>query len=202
MTHRPTEPSHPRRRPAGRSAVALLTLALALPALSACTATPAPEEIRGQLERELPGTHFEPEEHIRLGRFSLALVRGILNMVDDEDSDVDQARKIMAGLRRVDVATYRVTALPELDDRVLSPLLDRLHRGGWQTVVRARESGSHAWILTRGEAGEVFAHLFVVSLERDELVIVRLDGHLDRVLAEAIADHPQQATRALTGGEG
>ena len=31
----------------------------------------------------------------------------------------------------------------------------------------------------------------MVSLEKDELTLVRLDGHLDRAVAAAMAEHPK-----------
>ena len=49
----------------------------------------------------------------------------------------------------------------------------------------------------RSDPDGSFRNLFVVSLERDELTLVRVDGRLDRVLAEAMAKDPK---KALGGG--
>ena len=177
-----------------------LFLALAFGALSTgCAGGPSIDTVRWEIERRIPEARFEPEEHIRLGRISMGLIHGILRMVPDKD--VDEARRIVSEVHGVEVATYRVKSLPNLDRLEKETGFERdLARAGWTVAVRTREADERTWIfLHNGENGSV-SNLFVVSLDKSELTLVRLDGHLDRAFAAAIAEHPQKMAKQIGAG--
>jgi hypothetical protein len=184
-----------------------LLVTLALGALSTgCAGGPSIDTVRWEIERRIPEARFEPEEHIRLGRISMGLIHGILRMVPDKD--VDEARQIVNEVHRVEVATYRVKSLPNLDrlDR-----LDRLGtetgferdlaRAGWTMAVRTREKDERTWIFLHDGEGGSLSNLFVVSLDKSELTLVRLDGRLDRAFAAAVAEHPQRMAKQIGAGD-
>jgi hypothetical protein len=176
-------------------------IVLALGALSAgCAGGPSIDTVRWEIERRIPEARFEPEEHIRLGRISMGLIHGILHMVSDKD--VDEARQIVNEVHRVEVATYRVKSLPNLDRLEKETGFERdLARAGWTVAVRTREADGRTWIfLHNGENGDV-SNLFVVSLDKSELTLVRLDGHLDRAFAAAVAEHPQKMAKQIGAGD-
>src|SRR5690348_15601396 len=86
---------------------ALLAAALAF---AACAGPPSAEEVRGEIERQIPGARFEREEHLRLGRFSLGLVRWLASF--DQDKEDEKDRALLYAISRVEVATYKVRSLP------------------------------------------------------------------------------------------
>ncbi|HEV7504289.1 MAG TPA: DUF4252 domain-containing protein [Thermoanaerobaculia bacterium] len=177
-------------------------IALALAALTTgCAGGPSVDTVRWEIERRIPEARFEPEEHIRLGRISMGLIHGILRMVPD----AEEGRQIVNEVHRVEVATYRVKSLPNLDrlDRLGSEtgFEHDLARAGWTMAVRTRDKGERTWIFLHDGEGGSLSNLFVVSLDKSELTLVRLDGRLDRAFAAAVAEHPQKMAKQIGAGD-
>lgn len=167
----------------------LVTLALAVPLLAGCDGEPpSAARVRAHLERSLPGVRFHRSEHVRLGRFTMALVRGLVRVAAVEDRET---RQIVGSIRRVEVATYRVDGSFEADAVRVPPDLERrLAGGGWQPLVREREEGSLSWVFVKSDEEGAIRNLYVVALDPDELTVVDLAGSLDELMAAAIADDP------------
>ncbi|HEV7784338.1 MAG TPA: DUF4252 domain-containing protein [Thermoanaerobaculia bacterium] len=176
-------------------------IVLALGALSTgCAGSPSIDTVRWEIERRIPEARFEPEEHIRLGRISMGLIHGILRLVSD--SDVAEARQIVNEVHRVEVATYRVKSLPNLDRLGKETGFEReLARAGWTMAVRTRDKDERTWIFLHDGDGGSLSNLFVVSLDKSELTLVRLDGRLDRAFAAAVAEHPQKMAKQIGAGD-
>lgn len=172
------------------SVVAVLS-SLALP-LAGCGEPPSVDQVTRDIQKWIPGVRFEREEHIRLGRIKLGLAKGILRMVDDEDGPEERA--ILREVDRVEVATYRVRHLPDmsgLPEKV--PAFEReLAHWGWSLTVKAQEDNSPAWLFTRADDRGGLKNVLVVDLDGHELTVVRVDGRIDRILAEAIAERPRE----------
>jgi hypothetical protein len=174
-----------------RHAALLLSLLAASSLLIGCGGSPSVEEVHRELQSRFPHARFEPVEHVHLGRISLGLLHGLVRMTDAGDGD-DQASTIVSGIGGVDYASYKVRDLPDLDGLAGSPrFAQQLARSGWSLMVRSRENAERTWVYVRSDEKGALRNLFVVSLEKDELTLVRLDGHLDRAVAAALAEHPK-----------
>jgi hypothetical protein len=168
-----------------------LLLLLAAATLGACASTPSAEEVRGEIERQIPGARFERAEHLRLGRFSLGVVRWLASFDHDKNDEADRA--LFNAISGVEVATYKVRSLPPIERLSLPDTLERqLREGGWTTMVRNSEKNEQTWVLYRGKNQEVIRDLYVVCLDAKELSLVRVSGHLDRLMAAAMAEHPKK----------
>jgi hypothetical protein len=179
-----------------RNALVLpLLLTLGLPLAGCGAGSPSVETVRLEIERRIPEARFERESHIRLGRLTLGLARRIVHIADPGDPDT----AVLDDIRRIEVATYRVRSLPDLDRRMTDETrFERaLARAGWSTAVKAREHGSRTWIFVRGDQDGLLSNLFVVDLEPGELTLVRLDGRLDHAVAMGLAEHPQKLAREM-----
>ena len=86
----------------------------------------------------------------------------------------------------------------DVDAHALNSLDRRLGKQGWNRLVRVREEGEITWVFTRENGGEI-RDLFVVALDRDEMVIVRVGGRLDQVMADLIAEDPSGFGASLGG---
>jgi Domain of unknown function (DUF4252) len=183
-----------------RQAVSLIGLLSLASLATGCAGSPSVDQVRWEIERRVPEAHFEKEEHITLGRVSLGLARGLIRMVPGKV----EGQEALTSVRRVEVATYRVSDLPDLSD-IDSKLRfeKKLAQDGWSMMVRTRDSGSRAWMFVRDNGKGALRNLFVVDLDDSELTLVRIDGRLDQAFAEAIADRPKDAVRTVQGeGEG
>ncbi len=66
--------------------------------------------------------------------------------------------------------------------------------GAWPMVVE-RDGFDSSWVFGHGDKGGEVDGLLVVEFRGDELEIVRLDGSIDRLMAEAIAEEHSAAGR-------
>lgn len=185
-----------------KALAAIVPLLLALPLLGCGAGSPSVDTVRWEIERRIPEARFERESHIRLGRITLGLARRIVHLIDS-DNPGDPGTKVLDDVRRIEVATYRVHSLPDLEHRLdgQTGFEQALARSGWTMVLRERDHGSRTWIFLRTDAQGALSNLYVVSLDPSELTLVRLDGHLDRAMADSIADHPKKLAEEIGGGE-
>lgn len=188
-------------RGAGAALRATLAVAVALVALATtgCWESPGPEPIRRAVEAQVPGARFDREVHVRLGRMTTGLARWIANRALDDEDDAE-AKIMVNAVRRVEVAVYTNRShLPDdsVEGVTMPPALRKmLAREGWAVMAEARDPGSTAWVLVeqdpRPGAGMIHG-IYVVSLEPDELAIVRLEGRFDEAFAKIFADDPHGA---------
>jgi len=160
-----------------------------------CKQSPSAEQVRLELEQQLPGAEFERQSHIHLGRISMGAVKQVLRFTSPKGST---ERKLIASLKRVDVATYRMVSPPDNPAPTnLSVLQHRLERAGWSVVVKERDLDERTWVISREDDSGSIRSLCVVSLDAYELEVVSVDGRLDEFLAAAIADDPSGFVQGL-----
>ncbi len=171
----------------GIRTLAVLVLPVAL-LTAGCRDTPSAAELKFEIERQIPGAHLERESHIHLGRVAMSLAKKIVRWANVED---EEGVRMMRHIRKVCVATYRVHSLPaeELDTRRLE---QRLAKRGWEAMVKERDGNERTWVFTRAEEDDAISNLYVVALDRSELTVVDLAGRIDRVMADAFADNPDE----------
>jgi hypothetical protein len=162
--------------------------------LSGCGGAPSVEEVRWEIQHRFPEARFEREDHVHLGRFSMAFVHGIVRLAARNEKD-EEGTRIVSAIHSVDVATYKVHGLPDFARLTGDTSFERqLARAGWSTMIRTREgNGDRTWVFTHAGSQGSLSNLFVVTLEKDELTLVRVDGRLDQAIAAALAEHPRSA---------
>jgi len=160
-----------------------------------CKQSPTAEQVRLELEYQLPGAKFERESHLHLGRVSMGAVKQLMRLTLPKGSS---ERQIIARLTRVDVATYRVVSLPEEQLTSKMPALDRhLEQAGWTIAVKERDFDERTWLVYREDKKGSIRSLCIVSLDLEELAVVSVDGRLDELLAQAIANDPDGFVQSL-----
>lgn len=188
----------------GRTIPTVVLVATTL-ALAGCWEGPGVEGVRRAVEHQLPGSDFDQEVHLRLGRLTMGFAHWVVDLaLDDRDEDERQARTIVNAVHRVEVGVFvprRPPSDAELDALALPRSLDRmLRQGGWQVMLETRTAGERAWILSRQEGGTIRG-LYLVSLDPTELSVVRLEGRFDDAFARALSERPREAAdRILAEG--
>jgi len=171
-----------------------LLLPLAAAALAGCAGVPSADSVRGEIERQLPGARFERAEHLHLGRVSLGLLHWLAGF--DHDREDQNSIAMFRAISGVEIATYKVRSLPSPESiRLPADVENRLHEAGWRTMLRSEQKNDHAWILYRGDSPESIRDLYIVALDAKELSLVRVSGHLDQVMARAMAEEPMKMAR-------
>ena len=176
----------------GFAAVLLLTGAFAF---TGCAGAPQVEQVRWEIENRLPGARFEREEHFHLGRISMSLLRGLVRLTPVDREDIAPLNQI----RSLEIGVYKVHSLPNLDQEadLLSRFEGRLKENGWSLMLRQREPDEQTWMFVRSQPDGTLSNFFIVSLEQDEMVLLRMDGRLDQLFAEAMAKNPKKAVAAV-----
>lgn len=172
-----------------RKGFAVALLSLGTLALNGCAGAPDVDRVRWEIERNVPGARFEREEHFQLGRISMGLLRTVARMTPADSEDIHPLRQIHG----FEVGVYRVESMPDLDraSQVFSRFEKRLSDHGWSLILREREADSRTWMLVRSHPDGWLSNLFIVSLEPEEMTLVRVDGRLDQLFAEAAAKDPK-----------
>ncbi|MEM7052577.1 MAG: DUF4252 domain-containing protein [Acidobacteriota bacterium] len=147
--------------------------------VTGCGSAPTGPQVAADL---FPSGHYERVQHLRLGPVTMALVRGVLALAEDEGEASG-----LGHIRRIDVSSYRVaegggSATPAFERRLASH--------GWNLVARSRDGDDDAWVYLRADERGRPRQLFVIARAGDELDVVRLEGRFDRLLAEQMAQDP------------
>lgn len=161
-----------------------LLLACALLFGSGCFASREMARVGHDAEAQWPGLRLEREVNVSLGPLALRTTRWALRRVGDDEAH--RAAAYLQAVRRLKVGIYRVVRPPR--EAGALPLPASYQRPGWEVAVRAHEPDAHTWVLYRERGGAV-RDLCILTLSGDELVVARLEGRLDALLEQAVADH-------------
>lgn len=180
------------RRLSRKLAAPPLALALVTASLVGCASAPSIYTVRRGIEEQVPQAHFEKETQIRLGRISLGLAKKIFALVADEEEERSPEMAFIRSLKKVEVGVYQVRLSSTEEERLALPRhFERaLARGGWETLIRARDGGDQTWIFLRPD-GDMLRSLYVVTYDGGELVLVHIEGRMDLLLEELAKENPE-----------
>jgi len=164
---------------------AALFILLAVPLLfSGCYRARELESLCEDFAWQYPDADFERDVSFSLGSISLGAVKLAAGFADD----TREAREYLNGLRRIDVAVFKVHHMGDLNKAELpGPLADLLD-DDWEMAVKTREDDERVWILYR-EDDDVIRDLHITVLDDEELVMLRLSGELTETFQRVMEDH-------------
>ena len=157
--------------------VVVFLLATAL-AGSGCIYSREISHTRRIIEEEIPGSRFDRQIVLSVGSRTLRTAGWISSLMPDDD--VDEIRRYLDDIDRVKVGIYDTEALPE-DASGGAPQLSAMIERGWEVAVRVRDDRDRVWLLYRSSRRHI-RDLFVIVLNEDQLLIARVEGHLDRIV--------------------
>lgn len=168
-----------------------IALLLVMPLLlGGCFRARSLERIAEEISWQYPDADFDREFSVSLGSLALGLVRLGAGFAEEGR----EAREYLSGVRRVQIAVYKVRNLQAIDHaEIPKGLSDLLEDDDWEVVVKTNEPTERVWILYR-EDGEVIRDVHITVLSDDELVLIRVSGQINDILNKAIEDHGQLTT--------
>ncbi|NKB67173.1 MAG: BamA/TamA family outer membrane protein [Candidatus Latescibacteria bacterium] len=165
------------------------TIALVCLSLTGCFHATELGQLRREIDREMPQVEFEREIEMSLGPMSLGFARLVTFFVPP----AWQIRGMLSEIHAVKVGVYRANRHASLKDvptlRLPPQLQNLLADKDWELAIKARDGGEMVWLLYHIQ-GQTVDQVHLVALADEELVLVRFDGHLERLLARAL-EHPQ-----------
>jgi len=164
--------------------VVFVLLCTTLP-LAGCFYSREIAHTRRDLERHYPDADFDQKVVVSLGPASLHTLGWLAGLAPEEEAQM--AHDYLSEIDRVKVGVYEVRRLPDLDD-FDPPSLFRFERDGWEVAVKAQEDEEIIWVLYREQYDEV-RDIYAIVLNDDELVLARVQGHLNRLLERVMDDH-------------
>jgi hypothetical protein len=150
---------------------------------ASCIGFHGPEDLRRDLV-QATGVELHRETGVSVGRMGVMLVRWFTP--EDEIP--------LKGVRRVQVGVYEVTDFG--DGGYPRGHVDPPELPGWEPVVRVHDDDENVFVMLRQE-DDAIRGMLVVVMERDEWVLVRIKGRLEKVVEEAMrmafdqAEHPE-----------
>lgn len=177
-----------------RRVLLIIGLSVIAAFVASCLWTPELDRVRKGVEHQLPGVTFKKEVAFSLGPIALSLVKAALKLVPD----TQDAAAYLKDIRKVEVAVYEAQNVPQdVIVRLPGRLMKLLEDGRWELAVKALDEGESTWILCRMD-GDSIRGLYIVALDRDALVLVRVDGGLEDLLARAIRKNARPGDHALS----
>ncbi len=174
----------------------LVGMVFLLTSLTGCLWAPELDSVRKDIERQIPDAHFEKEFAISLGPISLGLARTIIRFVPDDD--VHEAREYLGDLSKVQIAVYEVDHIPRGAELKTPRKLESLLDEGWEMAIKARDHGESLWVMYRLDDDEI-REVYIVVLDPDELVLVKVRGRLDRLFAKVMEEHGDLGALGIRG---
>lgn len=148
---------------------------------------------RDSLSAQMPGITLEKEFAVSFG----SGLFNFLNVVTMDAADISDLDKVQVAVYNVDSAGRHIS----FDDIDFSETLRsrgaNLH---WETVVKVRQDGEQVWVLVGMDLErDVLDAVSVFVLENDELVMIKVDGDLNRMIEFALRPASDRRQERKTG---
>ncbi|HEX5133469.1 MAG TPA: DUF4252 domain-containing protein [Candidatus Krumholzibacteria bacterium] len=167
-------PSHIRR-------VLLTGVLVALPLANGCMWAPELTEVKQDIAGQMPDVGFKKNVTLSLGPMTMALARTVTGLIPE----AHEARGYLRDVSRVQVAVYQLEGQADATRIETPSRLEELQADGWEMAIRVNEENQRVWLLYRAN-DDTIREMFVVVVDDDQLVLVKVKGHLERLMAEAI----------------
>jgi hypothetical protein len=167
-----------------------LTLVAALiVAASGCMTYRGPYGVEDTLERKM-GVELHRELGIKLGPISTKFAASFVGHDDDFD---------LHDMTRVGVAIFEVGARNGVAPRPIEP--KDLAGKGWSTILNSRDGSEQVLLLVKSREGSIHDMMFL-AIDSDEVVVARLTGQLDKLIAKAMDGAEHGGTRGARAAIG
>jgi len=139
---------------------------------------------------EFRAASIDKKLSMKLGPVTMSLANVIVTFAPVER----EAKRAFRGIRSVDLVVYELEGSE--DSAPCGSLLEfaagRLKRKGWEPIVEAREPGSMVLVLCKYDEVRIRG-IYVIVLDEESLVLVKLRGNLNKVFAAAMemAERPE-----------
>lgn len=151
---------------------------------SGCLWAPDLAHIKREIQRQIPGARFEKEIELSLGPVSLGFARLFTRMAPD----AREASSYLRDVSKIQLAVYNADSMPPSFEVSMPDRLKKMQSSdGWEMAVKIRDGDELVWVLYRID-DETIKELYVVVLNDKELVMVRAEGRLEKLVARALRD--------------
>ncbi len=148
--------------------------------LSGCITNPDLEDVPTIFSQELRPARLETKVRLELGPGLLSLAKFGVDLTNSE------AKEYLSDIRKIELGVYEVSGLAPSDNAKLwERISHRMAQSGWDVLVKSRDKDEISLIFYRlKKKGEGW--LYLVNLDQTELVLVKIEGKLERLIKKAL----------------
>ncbi len=101
----------------------------------------------------------------------------------------DEVLKYLKDIKNVQIGVYNLYDVDRKRPIAIPGKIGRkLAQNGYEPMVKVKERDSAVWVMTKMK-GKRIESLYVIALDRSELVLVEVQGRLERLIEKAIHEH-------------
>jgi hypothetical protein len=142
-------------------------------------------QIKNLILDEIGQVDVKTEFQLQVGSGLISLGGIAVSFTDAKDEVCQYLRDI----KNVQVGVYRLEDMSRRRPIVIPDKIgNKLARKGYEPMVRVKERDSAVWVMTKMR-GKRIESLYVIALDRSELVLVEVQGRLERLIEKAIREH-------------
>jgi len=164
----------------------LLIIVLSVPH-SGCFYSREISQVRRDIARAYPDAHYKRGLVVSLGPLSLHTIGWIAGLVPEEEAQM--ASDYLSEIRKVQVGVFDAEYGVSTEGLDISSLR-RFQHGNWEVAAKIRDDEELVWVLYR-EHHDTVRDIFVVVLSEEDMVLARVEGHLNRLLTRVMDDHAE-----------
>ena len=139
---------------------------------------------RNDIIKELGDVEVETEVQLQIGPGLLSAGKLAVSIADVDDD----VRGLLKEIRNVQVGVYKVVNSQDGKIKIPAKISRKLEKKGYEPMVRVKQRDEAVLVMTKMRRNRLEA-LYVIALDREELVLVEVQGRLGKLIEKAIRDH-------------
>ena len=165
--------------------VSVFSIVFILILVAGCVLTPSLDRIQRMVAEEIEPATMKTEVKFNLGPIALSAAKFVTRIADVEE----EVQDYLGYIDRVELNVQRISGLSSLRSlRWPKQIEKKLKDDGWEILVKAREDEEIVLVLYKSRKSTIRS-MYVMALNTEELVLVKVDGELDTLAIQAIEDH-------------
>ena len=133
---------------------------------------------------EIGPADVDTEVQLRVGPGLMSFTSLLVGFADVEEEAVtylQDIKNVQVGVYKLDMDHRRRITIPE-------KISSKMARKGYTPMVKTKSSDEAVWVLTKMKGKRLDA-LYVIAVDRSELVLVEVRGRLERLIEKALEEH-------------
>jgi len=160
----------------------MITSALLMMLSSGCMTNGEFNFIERSIKKEIYPSTVRTKFKFSFGAISMSTARSVVRLADADEEALNYLNEI----DKAQIGVYEIEHREESADRLIPhDVEERLNRSGYHIFVRVRERGENVNLYFK-EISDSCCGLYCIVIDNDELVIVEVQGRLDKLIEEAL----------------
>ena len=147
--------------------------------------------MRNEIIDSFRETSFKRDVEFQIGMELLLPAKIATNFIA---SDPD-ARAMIGKIHNIQVGVFKVQDSSERIKPFPPKLEFRLRRRGYQPIIKVKSKDENVWVFVQMQRKRLKG-MYVIALDRDELVLVEMKGKLGELIQEAVRERDSKRMKA------